>query len=119
MKRLLSDTNQVTTNSAVNNPLLGDDVEVPVHLEYPDPRGNYDGLLAGPVQVPVDEMFLEGVEGNVENLQEVSLRGSGESGPGRGHPRPCVVVHHELIVTVMKCLQPFTSYLIVLNERLS
>ena len=99
MKRLLSDTNQVTTNSAVNNPLLGDDVEVPVHLEYPDPRGNYDGLLAGPVQVPVDEMFLEGVEGNVENLQEVSLGGSGEPSLWCGDSWSGVVVDHELEIS--------------------
>ena len=83
VKRLLSYTDQVTAHPAVNDPLLGDDVEVPVHLEYSDPRGDHDGLLTRPVQVPVDEMFLEGVEGNVENLQEVSLRGSGESGPWR------------------------------------
>ena len=73
VKRLLSNTDEVTAHPAVNDPLLGDDVEVPVHLKDPDPRCDDDGLLACPVQVPVDEMFLEGVERNVENLQEVSL----------------------------------------------
>ena len=58
MKRLLSNTDEVAAHSTVNDPLLGDDVEVPVHLEDPDPRRDDDGLLASPVQVSVDEMFL-------------------------------------------------------------
>ena len=75
MKRLFSHTDEVTAHSTVNDPLLGDDVEVPVHLEDPDPRGDDDGLLTGAVQVAVDEMFLKSVERNVENLQEVPLGG--------------------------------------------
>ena len=62
VQRLLAYADEVTAHPAVDDPLLSDDVEVPVHLEDPDPRGDDDGLLAGPVQVPVDEMFLEGVE---------------------------------------------------------
>ena len=96
MKRLFSNTDQVTSDSAVNDPLLGDDVEVPVHLEDSDPRCDDDGLLASPVQVPVDEMFLEGVERNVENLQEVSLGGCGEPSLGCGDSWPGVVVNDQL-----------------------
>ena len=99
MKRLLPYTDQVTAHPAVNDPLLGDDVEVPVHLEYSDPRGDHDGLLTRPVQVPVDEMFLEGVEGNVENLQEVSLGGSGEPSLWCGDSWAGVVVDHELEIS--------------------
>ena len=99
MKRLLSNTDEVTAHSTVNDPLLGDDVEVPVHLEDPDPRGDHDGLLARPVQVPVDEMFLEGVERNVENLQEVSLGGCGEPSLGCGDSWPGVVVNDELEIS--------------------
>ena len=96
MKRLLSNTDEVTAHPTVNNPLLGDDVEVPVHLEDSDPRCDDNGLLAGPVQVPVDEMFLEGVEGDVQNLQEVSLGSGRQASLGRGDSWPSVVVDDEL-----------------------
>ena len=96
VQRLLADTDEVAAHAAVDDPLLGDDVEVPVHLKDPDPRCDDDGLLASPVQVPVDEMFLEGVERNVENLQEVSLGSRGEPSLRRGNPRPGMVVDDEL-----------------------
>ena len=96
MQGLLADTDEVTAHPAVNDPLLGDYVEFPFNLEYPDPRCDDNGLLTCPVKVPVDEMFLEGVEGNVENLQEVSLGGSRESGSGCRDTWPGVVVDHKL-----------------------
>ena len=73
MKRLFSHTDEVTAHSTVNDPLLGDDVQVPVHLEDPHPRCDHDGLLSSSVQVSVDEMLLKCVQRNVENLQKVSL----------------------------------------------
>ena len=76
MKRLFSNTDEVTAHSTVNDPLLGDDVEVSVHLEDADAGCDDDGLLASPVQVPVDEMLLKRVQRNVENLQKVSLSSS-------------------------------------------
>ena len=99
VKRLLSYTDEVTAHPTVNNPLLGDDVEVAVHLEDANPRGDDNGLLAGPVQVPVDEMFLEGVERDVENLQEVPLGSRGEASLGCGDSWPSVVVDDELEIS--------------------
>ena len=72
MQRLLADADEVTAHPAVDDALLGDDVEVPVHLKDTHPRGDHDGLLACPVQVPVYEMLLKSVERDVEDLQEVS-----------------------------------------------
>ena len=99
MKRLLTNTDEVTAHPTVDNPLLCDDVEVPVHLEDADPRCDDNGLLAGPVQVPVDEMFLEGVERDVENLQEVPLGSRRQASRGRGDAWPGVVVDDELKIS--------------------
>ena len=122
MKRLLSHTDEVAPHPAVDDPLLGDDVEVPVHLENPDPRGDHDGLLARPVQVPVDEMLLEGVERNVENLQEVSLGGCGEPSLGCGDSWPGVVVNDELEISAgsgsVVCVV-LSPHLVVLHKGLS
>ena len=106
MERLLPHTDQVTAHTAVNDPLLGDDVQVPVHLEYPDPRGDDDGLLTCPVEVPVDEMFLEGVERDVENLQEVSLGSRGEPSLRCGDSWPSVIVNDELEVEISPASGP-------------
>ena len=96
MQRLLADTDEVAADAAVDDPLLGDDVEVAVHLEDADAGGDDDGLLPRPVQVPVDEVLLEGVEGDVEHLEEVSLGGGGQCRGGGGDPRSVVVLEHKL-----------------------
>ena len=50
---------------------------------------------------PVDEMLLEGVERDVEGLEEVSLGGRRDGGPGDDGlpaPRLPVIVQHQLLV---------------------
>ena len=100
MQGLLADTDEVTAHPAVDDPLLGDDVEIPVHLENTHARGDDDGLLPRPVQVPVYEMLLESVEGDVEDLQEVSPGCSGQSRLGRSQPWPLMVFENKLNMTL-------------------
>ena len=76
MQRLLSDTDEVAPHAGVDDPLLGDHRQVSVHLEDSSTRGHHDGLLPGPVQVAVDEMFLKSIQGDVQHLEEVSLSSS-------------------------------------------
>ena len=96
MQRLLAYADEVTAHPAVDDPLLSDDVEVPVHLEYPCPWRDHDSLLPRPVEVPVNEMLFEGVEGDVEDLQEVSPRCRGQSGLGKDLAWPLVIFENEL-----------------------
>ena len=73
MQRLLTNTYEIAPHSGVNDPLLCDHGQVPVHLKYSSARGHHYGLLPGPVQVAVDEMFLKSVQGDVQNLKKVAL----------------------------------------------
>ena len=61
-------------------------------LEYPLPNTiktsctwcDDNALLPSPVQVPVEVVVLKGVEGHVEDLQEVASLSGGDPGPGDG-----------------------------------
>ena len=73
MQRLLAHADEVAAHPGVDDPLLGDHRQVPVHLEDSSSRGDHYGLLPSAVQVAVDEVFLKCVQRDVENLKKVSL----------------------------------------------
>ena len=98
MQRLLANTNQIAPHSGVNDPLLCDHGQVPVHLKYSSTWGHHYGLLPGPVQVAVDEMFFKSIQRDVQNLKKVSLSSRRVCSSWDCEALSVVIFQHQLLV---------------------
>lgn len=73
MKRLLTNTNKITANTVIQNSLLCDVRKFTINFKDTNTWCNYYRKLSSSIETSVQIMFLENIEANVENFEEITL----------------------------------------------
>jgi len=103
MEWLFPNTDEVTSNSIVDDALHGDIRQFPIHLKDAHPWSNDDGELTRPIKTSILVMLLKDIEGHVEDFEEIPTGGRGDVGLGQLSPGiPLLVMTQQVSLVVYK-----------------